>query len=78
MRRLTRNSSILTVGVLLLGGWGNLAPARAGMITPDSIGSPPAPVSPIAQGRVVLPSQQAFLRTWLKLAPTGLFIEADT
>jgi hypothetical protein len=56
MRRLCRRSPILTFGVLLLGSW---APIRAGVITPDSIPSPPPAVSPIAQGTVVLPSQQA-------------------
>jgi hypothetical protein len=58
MRRLYRSSAILTIGVFLLIGWEPLAPARAETITPDSIASPPAAVSPLAQGTAVLPSQQ--------------------
>ena len=59
MSGLYHRSAILTIGVFLLGGWETLALARAGVITPDSIASPPTAVTPLAQGTAVLPAQQA-------------------
>jgi hypothetical protein len=49
MRRSYRRSAILTLGILLLGGW----ETRAGIVTPDSISPMPAITSPAVNGTVV-------------------------